>query len=35
MLYLDVYDLDYIIAVMGLNDQMNRPDEGTETVLRY
>ena len=23
MLYLDVLDLDYIIAVIGLNDQMN------------
>ena len=23
MIYLDVLDLDYIIAVIGLNDQMN------------
>ena len=23
MLYLDVLDLDYMIAVIGLNDQMN------------
>ena len=34
MLYLDVLDLDYIIAVVGLNGQMNSKKQGVLKSVR-